>query len=279
MIGDSGRLQQVFWNVLKNAVKFTPVGGRVSVTTHCPADAKEVLIQVSDTGIGMEPHELSRVFNAFSQGDHADHGHGHRFGGLGLGLAITRKLVELHAGRIEATSQGKNQGSTFSIYLPVAANAASPEGPGADPFGSAENPDSGAGPVIQICILLVEDHESTRIPLTRLLARKGYQVIAVSSGAEALEAVSKAKFDLVLSDIGLPDMDGFELMKILRDHHGLKGIALTGYGMETDILRGSDAGFVAHLTKPISVKVLERALAIALPGQTRLENVSSETSS
>ncbi|HTO05125.1 MAG TPA: ATP-binding protein, partial [Opitutus sp.] len=113
LVGDSGRLQQVFWNVLKNAVKFTPVGGNVSVSTHRQAEDGEVLIQISDTGIGMEPHELLRVFNAFSQGDHADHGHGHRFGGLGLGLAITRKLVELHSGRIEATSQGKNQGSTF----------------------------------------------------------------------------------------------------------------------------------------------------------------------
>lgn len=272
LIGDSGRLQQVFWNVLKNAVKFTPVGGRVFVSTYCATEAGEVVIQVSDTGIGMEPHELSRVFNAFSQGDHADHGQAHRFGGLGLGLAITRKLVELHSGRIEATSRGKNQGSTFSIHLPIAVKAGASEEDVADPFGSIESPDSSAGQSSRICILLVEDHESTRIPLTRLLARKGYQVVAVSSAAEALEAVSKAKFDLVLSDIGLPDMDGFELMKMLRERHALKGIALTGYGMEADISRGNDAGFVAHLTKPISVKVLERALAVALSAQGSLEN-------
>lgn len=264
LTGDSGRLQQVFWNVLKNAVKFTPVGGSMSVISDSEVGDAEIVITISDTGIGMEPHEVASVFNAFSQGDHAEHGNSHRFGGLGLGLAISRKLVELHSGRIEAFSGGKDQGATFCIFLPLAATPLSPGDSSAAGTGGEHTSVNGErGSLARI--LLVEDHESTRVPLTRLLLRKGYQVVAVSSAAEALETASKRVFDLVLSDIGLPDTDGFTLMEKLRDQHGLRGIALTGYGMEADISRGTGVGFVAHLTKPISVKVLERALAVALP--------------
>jgi CheY-like chemotaxis protein len=271
LMGDSARLQQVFWNVLKNAVKFTPPGGNLTIKTRSNEETSEVTIAFSDTGIGMEPHEVQRVFNAFSQGDHAGHGHSHRFGGLGLGLAISRKLVELHSGRIEAVSKGKGQGSTFTVYLPLAAEPVSTTGRGSNPGGLEVAGPTGE-PRSLGRILLVEDHDSTRIPLSRLLVRKGYEVIAVASAKDALSAVDGARFDLVLSDIGLPDMDGFALMQELRDQHGLRGIALTGYGMEADITRGAHVGFVGHLTKPISVKVLERALALALPGPDVLKN-------
>jgi signal transduction histidine kinase len=261
VIGDSGRMQQVFWNILKNAVKFTPGGGKILVTSVSDAQTKMVSIQIADPGIGMDPPELTRIFDAFKQGDHAVRGRSHRFGGLGLGLAISRKLVEMHAGRIEATSAGKGHGSTFIISLPLlsvekvaGADVSPPKStlPGVSesraPFGMARR------------ILLVEDHAQTRATLNSLLIRRGYEVVAVASAQEAMDAAQKYEFALVLSDIGLPDIDGFVLMRTLRDRHGLKGIALTGYGMEEDLARSNDAGFVTHLTKPISVSVLDRAL-------------------
>lgn len=266
IIGDSGRLQQVFWNVLKNAIKFTPPGGRVTLRSRTLAETGEIEIQISDTGIGMEPHEVTRIFGAFTQGDHAEHSRGHRFGGLGLGLAISRKLVELHAGRITAASGGKNQGSTFTVTLPL---SSAPEVAARTNVGAPKAASSATGPADANArqtrrILLVEDHEPTRAPLTRLLVRRGYDVVAVGSATAALEAAAAGKFDLVLSDIGLPDSDGFSLMRSLRERHGCVGIALTGYGMEQDVAQSGDAGFIAHLTKPISVTVLDRTLAEAL---------------
>lgn len=267
ILGDSGRLQQVFWNVLKNAIKFTPKGGRIRVESRTLAEANEIEIQISDTGIGMEPHELTRVFGAFSQGDHAEQSRGHRFGGLGLGLAISRKLVELHAGRIAAASEGRDRGATFSITLPLV-GAGTPTAAGAVGGEGDERRAETDGPAATVAptgrILLVEDHEPTRAPLTRLLVRRGYDVVAVGSAEAALAAAADAKFDLVLSDIGLPDSDGFELMRTLRERHGSVGIALTGYGMDQDLARSSEAGFIEHLTKPVNVAVLDRALAKAL---------------
>jgi PAS domain S-box-containing protein len=263
IIGDSGRLQQVFWNVLKNAVKFTPPGGAITVSSW--SDLRELFVCVRDSGIGMAPHELSRIFGAFVQGDHAGASRGHRFGGLGLGLAISRKLVELHSGRIDAESGGPGQGAVFTIVLPLLVAAPAgldtaklPDRGGHGPRTAAGGHDSGR-------ILLVEDHEPTRTPLMRLLVRRGFRVVAVPSVKEALAAAAREPFDVVLSDIGLPDGDGFDLMKTLRERHHLRGIALTGYGMEEDVARGASAGFVAHLIKPISVTVLDRTLATVLP--------------
>jgi PAS domain S-box-containing protein len=265
LTGDSARLQQVFWNVLKNAVKFTPVGGEIWTSTRLEAATNEIVIEIRDTGIGMEATEVARVFGAFSQGDHADQKSSHRFGGLGLGLAISRKLVELHSGRIEATSAGKNQGSTFTIYLPLLpATHQVPRTGHSGGDGNVAPSEAVYVPSVRR-ILLVEDHEPTRVPLARLLTRRGYEVQMAATCGTALEEASKGRFDLVLSDIGLPDGDGFELMRKLRDLYGLKGIALTGYGMEEDVLRSGKSGFVAHLTKPISVVVLDRALADVLP--------------
>ncbi|HEX3730201.1 MAG TPA: ATP-binding protein [Opitutaceae bacterium] len=261
VLGDAGRLQQVFWNVLKNAVKFSPVGGRIQISTRTGPEAGEVTVFVTDHGIGIELHEMERIFSAFSQGDHAERARGHRFGGLGLGLAISRKLVELHSGRIHVVSPGKDQGATFTIELPLLAR--SPERDAAPAALSEPLPAGAAAPSARI--LVVEDHEPTREPLTRLLKRRGFQVVAVSSSTEALGEAARSSFDLVLSDIGLPDGDGYALMRALRERYGMKGIALTGYGMTEDISRSSAAGFVAHLTKPIQVSVLDRALAAALP--------------
>jgi signal transduction histidine kinase len=263
VLGDSARLQQVFWNILKNSVKFTPAAGSVWVRTTINAERQEIAIEIADTGIGMDEAEIERIFDAFTQGDHAEQGH--RFGGLGLGLAITRTLVSMHRGRIEAQSLGKNRGSSFWIYLPLLpvrverqqrrSQSAAPEpgSPSVAPFAGRR-------------ILLVEDHESTRHALYGLLRRRGFDVTVAATSEAAMEQAAKAGFDLVLSDIGLPDGDGFALMARLRDQYNLRGIALTGYGMEEDIVRSGDSGFITHLTKPVSVDVLERALTQALPG-------------
>jgi PAS domain S-box-containing protein len=264
ILGDPARLQQVFWNVLKNAIKFTPPGGHVEISSRFVRTTNEVEITVADSGIGLEPHELARVFGAFKQGDHADVGRGHRFGGLGLGLAISRKLVEMHSGRITAFSAGRNQGAAFTVSLALMSASGAPfpgdtsveRTPARDPSAASSRP---AGR-----ILLVEDHEPTRAPLTRLLVRRGYEVVAVGTATAAMNAAACTVFDVVLSDIGLPDGDGLTLMRNLRDAHGIVGVALTGYGMDEDVARSNEAGFVEHLTKPINVAVLDRTLLKAL---------------
>jgi PAS domain S-box-containing protein len=267
LLGDPARLQQIFWNLLKNGIKFTPVRGKLWIKSAVDAAAGEWMVEITDTGIGMEPHELGRIFNAFSQGDHAS-GHRHRFGGLGLGLAITQKLVGLHLGRIEASSGGKDQGSTFRVYFPMMKTAVVSVLPDrADP---AEEPVAlGQLTGRQARVLLVEDHSPTRVPLVALLKRRGFDVVAVGSATEALDAAAHSAFDLVLSDIGLPGMDGFTLMRLLKDKHKLPAIALTGYGMESDIALSTDAGFLAHLTKPINMVHLDRTLKTVMESLAR----------
>ncbi len=258
---DPARLQQIFWNVLKNGIKFTPFGGQISISSSLEDDARWSM-EITDTGIGMDAPELARVFRAFSQGDHAKTSGGHQFGGLGLGLAICQKLVELHGGRIEATSSGKGLGSTFRIRFDLVTPLVSEPVVVSHAPSRSDQPIAAGAPARKI--LLVEDHAPTRAPLVLLLNRKGYDVIAVGTAAEALAAAARTTFDLVLSDLGLPDMDGFELMRALREKYSMRGIALTGYGMESDVANSTAAGFVAHLTKPIHVDVLERTLKSTL---------------
>jgi PAS domain S-box-containing protein len=261
--GDAVRLQQVFWNVIKNAVKFTPEGGKITIETFTTDNGKKTTVKLTDTGIGMTVEELGRIFKAFSQGNHAGNGGSHRFGGLGLGLSISRMLVELHGGKISATSAGLGQGATFVIELPL---LKAPAGDGSSNFSDASI-QAGASTALKkksgLRILLVEDHEATRIALEHLLVRRGYKVISATSVAEARTAAQRDQFDLVVSDIGLPDGDGYILMSELREQFGLKGIALTGYGTEQDVSRAQNSGFVAHLTKPIRIEALEKALGVA----------------
>jgi PAS domain S-box-containing protein len=255
---DAVRLEQVFWNVLKNAVKFTPNGGRLSVRS---ADADGHLrISVADNGIGITPEELPRIFNAFAQGAEAE---APRFGGLGLGLSISALLVNEHRGRIWAESSGRDQGATFHIELPLV-----PES-GPVPSPAVPAPVASGGP---LHILLVEDHQTTRETLTRLLARSGHRIESAHCVAKALEVAAQGSFDLVISDLGLPDGDGHELMRALRRDFGLRGIALSGYGMQSDIEKSSEAGFVEHLTKPIDITALEEAIQ-----RTHASRGSSET--
>ncbi len=261
--GDAVRLQQVFWNVLKNAVKFNSEGGKIKIETSIFTGGEKMAVKIIDTGIGLTSHEIGRIFNAFSQGDHAGDEVSHRFGGLGLGLTISRMLVELHSGGISATSAGRGQGATFIIELPlVPANKRNGFSAPADSL-KKNGAQAGLRKNLGLRILLVEDHEPTRTALTHLLTRRQCKVMAVTSVAEARALARRENFDLVVSDIGLPDGNGYTLMSELRDNFGLKGIALTGYGMEQDVARGKKAGFVAHLIKPVRVESLEKALCDA----------------
>jgi signal transduction histidine kinase len=263
VLGDDVRLQQVFWNVIKNAAKFTPNGGQITIETATLEDSGDVVVKVTDTGIGMTSVELKHAFEAFSQGDHATQNSPHRFGGIGLGLAISQKMMEMHSGSISATSGGRNQGTTFLIKLPLL-----PATGHAKAARGLLPPETLPSPVVDAdehhCrILLVEDHVPTSRALAYLLMRRNYTVVTVGGVADARAAALRENFDLLISDIGLPDGNGYELMTELHDRHGLMGIALTGYGMEEDVSRSHAAGFVTHLTKPIAVQALDSALAAA----------------
>ena len=255
VLGDAVRLQQVFWTVLKNAVKFTPAGGRISVQTRNLPDKEKIAVKIADNGIGMTPEEIAHIFTAFSQGDHATGSGPHRFGGLGLGLAITRMLVKLHSGLIYATSAGRDKGATFTVELSQA-DMKNKKNHVASPGARADEPSGLLDKKVGGTILLVEDHEPTRTALASLLSRRKYVVLTAASLAEARGLAQREKFDLVVSDIGLPDGDGYTLMAELRGEFGMKGIALSGYGMEQDVARGKKAGFVAHLIKPVRVESL-----------------------
>lgn len=250
--GDPVRLQQVFWNVIKNAVKFTPPGGSITMRSR-EGSGHTVVIEIADSGMGMDPEELPRIFDAFAQGAQSGP---HRFGGLGLGLSISKLLVQLHHGRIDATSDGLGQGSSFRIELPLADHELieppAPSPPEALPMAHA------------LRILLIEDHEPTRTTLSRLLTKRGHKVSAAETVATARALAAATEFDFVISDIGLPDGNGQDLMVELRQSYGLIGIALSGYGREEDIRRSLESGFVAHLVKPIDIQALEAAMLSAM---------------
>ncbi|HEY8995723.1 MAG TPA: ATP-binding protein [Lacunisphaera sp.] len=255
---DPVRLQQVLWNVLKNAAKFTPRGGRIRIETEDDTAAQEIRITVTDSGVGMTPEELSRVFDAFAQGDHAKRDSAHHFGGLGLGLAISRMLMELHGGRITATSPGRGLGSSFLVQLKASVA----------PLPSREITTSAAPGQATLSVLpthrrvlLVEDHGPTRTTLEQLMKRRGYVVCAAASLQEARRLIATENFDLLLSDLGLPDGNGCELMEEMRAKGQVKGIALSGYGMDLDVAQSRQAGFDTHLVKPVNVQTLEAALS------------------
>jgi PAS domain S-box-containing protein len=256
--GDAVRLQQVFWNVLKNAVKFTPEGGRISLSTRTDSSGNAV-IEISDTGIGLAPEETGKIFESFTQGRHAQSGH--RFGGLGLGLTITKLLTAMHRGTIRATSEGPGRGSTFTIQLPLAAQNDGDENQPAQ-NRATDGTTFAAGPKRRI--LLVEDHDPSRHALVQLLGRRGFEVVAVASGGDARRAAAAQRFDSMICDLGLPDVEGWALISELGGAHGLKTIAVTGLGMEEDIKRSREAGAVAHLVKPVTIQALDQALKNAL---------------
>jgi two-component system CheB/CheR fusion protein len=269
---DAPRLTQVFWNLLSNAIKFTPAGGEVKVRSWIEpggAGGQELVVEVADTGIGIEPDVLPRIFDAFEQ---ADRRITRRFGGLGLGLAVTRAIVELHGGRLAAASEGKDRGAVFQVRLPLGVVQMDLDDSGVSftrpqPSGPEEDESR------PLRILLVEDHPDTAEAMADLLRLMGHQVTVAGTVASALETAGSGLggFDLVVSDIGLPDGSGQDLMRELVDRHGLRGIALSGYGMEEDIRKSREAGFSAHLIKPVTPQVLRDAIrqAASLPARGR----------
>jgi two-component system, chemotaxis family, CheB/CheR fusion protein len=243
--GDSSRLQQVFWNILKNSIKFTTGGGCISVR-ECSQDGK-VMVEVNDSGIGIDPAFIPRLFTAFEQGDRSVT---RQFGGLGLGLAITKRLIEMHDGAITAESAGRGEGATFRVILPTKKETETETETETEKVAAVHVP-------LSRRILLVEDHNDTGAMMQMLLESAGYQVVTAFNVQQALETIENGNFDLVISDLGLPDRSGFELMKELRRREEtLKGIALSGYGREEDVRRSKEAGFVEHITKPVDFDAL-----------------------
>ena len=256
---DPARLTQVFWNLLRNAIKFSMTGGSIEVTPEERDGRLEV--RVTDTGIGIEPALLERIFTAFDQGRPETM---REFGGLGLGLAISRAIVELHGGRLLAASAGIGKGATFTVVLPLAEGILpAAEGPRDEaPAAAPRRPERG------LRILLVEDHPDTAEAMGLLLGAAGHDVEVANTAAEALEKARRRAaqdgdgrpFDLVVSDLGLPDASGLDLMKSLAEEYQLNGLALSGYGMEEDVKRSLEAGFRRHLTKPVTPELLIRVV-------------------
>ena len=245
--GDSIRLQQIFWNLINNAVKFTPSGGQIAVRTYND-NTGHFRFEITDNGIGIERERLASIFTPFEQ---ADPSVSRQFGGLGLGLAISKHLIDLHHGRIEAESRGRSFGTTFKITLDTL------------PEGAAETSAGSASPKHvpkRLRILLVEDHRDTRHAMSRLLTHFGHQTSVADSTRRALEMMASQRFDLVLCDIGLPDGSGYDVISKAKAKGPIKAVAITGFGTDEDIRRSKEAGFDFHLIKPVDFHELRTVL-------------------
>src|SRR5436190_2907365 len=244
---DSIRIHQVFWNLINNAVKFTPPGGRIDIDTSND-DRGHFQFEITDNGIGIEVERKASLFAPFEQADPSVR---RQFGGLGLGLAISKHLVDLHRGAIVVQSRGRSYGATFTVTLDAVANHV--EKSGVD----SQTPRK---PVKPLRILLVEDHGDTRQTLSRLLSHFGHQISVADNTKSALEIVQSQKFDVVLSDIGLPDGSGYEVIAQAKRKQPIKAVAITGFGTNEDVRRGKEAGFDFHLVKPIDFHELRTVL-------------------
>ena len=253
--GDPARLEQVVANLLDNAVKYTPPEGTISVMVARAGD--QAVLRVRDSGVGIAPGLLPRVFDLFTQGARSlDRARG----GLGLGLAVVKRLVTLHGGRVSAESAGQDQGSEFTVELPIAEVAAS---------RAAPRPE--ATPALRPHrVLIVEDHEDARESLRLLLAAEGHTVETASDGLEGLEALRAWRPDIALVDVGLPGLDGYAFARAVRGDPEIGQtplVAITGYGQPEDRRQSSEAGFNAHLVKPVRPEALLRAMALLAEGE------------
>jgi signal transduction histidine kinase/ActR/RegA family two-component response regulator len=274
VFADSSRLTQVFWNLLQNACKFTPEGGTISVRAYneyrrvatnqaAPSRSSEdslaeLIVQIQDTGMGIRAESLPRIFNAFEQGARS---RTRVFGGLGLGLSISRAIMEMHGGSIAAASEGKDKGATFTIRLHTVKPAIT---------GRAKRPPRISPeqiPTRPMCVLVVEDHSDTAEQFARLLKRSGHEVICASSIREAQNyammtpAQDRAcAFDILISDLDLPDGSGRDLMRNLAKRYPIRGIAISGHGMKEDVENSIAAGFSYHITKPVDWQELKATI-------------------
>jgi PAS domain S-box-containing protein len=243
---DGDRIQQVVINLVSNAIKFTPKGGRVMVSVAARDDRAQIVVE--DTGIGIEADRLMHMFDMFAQG-RVD---ARRAAGLGIGLALVKSIVELHAGRVWAESGGPGRGSRFTVELPM------PAAPGLGP----EHDNSRSSPA-PIKILLVEDNTDTRTLLAETFTEFSYQVVSAESAEAALDLLARERVDVILADIGLPGMDGYEFLRRARRlpiPAEIPAFALTGYGQESDVRKSREAGYAEHFVKPIDVEAIDQCI-------------------
>ena len=246
---DPVRLEQIIWNLLNNSVKFTPAGGRINVRLEEEGD--DIVLTVSDNGQGIDASFLPHIFEIFRQADSSTN---RSQSGMGIGLAVVQQLVELHGGSVTAYSAGTGKGAMFTIRLPRTAESKKP----LSPLLELSN-----GTLKGLEVLVVDDSEDTAEMVQHLLEIGGATVCAVTSGREALRIAREREFDVVLSDISMPEMDGFQFLSELRKLPGkadLPAVALTGFGRPEDVRRASEEGFYAHLTKPFDIQTLARLL-------------------
>ncbi|HEX2138616.1 MAG TPA: ATP-binding protein, partial [Woeseiaceae bacterium] len=248
---DPVRLAQVLNNLLNNACKYTPAGGRIEVAVERRKD--EVTLSVKDSGIGMPADKLETVFEMFAQVHGSDE---HVTGGLGIGLTLVKRLVELHNGSIEARSDGRGKGSEFIVRLPAAAARL--------PGGEPQRGDQAAAPVSRR-ILVVDDNRDSADSLGMLLQLQGHETCVAYDGLAAVTEAERFKPEIVLLDLGLPKLNGIEACRRIRNEpwgREMMIVALTGWGQEKDRRRSSDAGFDEHIVKPVEPQVLSRLLAL-----------------
>jgi signal transduction histidine kinase len=265
---DQARMQQVIWNLLSNAIKFTPEGGQVTLAWRC--DAEKMIVDVSDTGIGIEAEFLPHVFDRFRQQDAAIT---RRHGGLGLGLSIVRHLVELHGGTISASSEGHGKGATFTITVPLSSSPA--ESPSnvdapADQDAASPTPMDDQPSLEGIQVLVVDNEADARGLVSMILERVGATVTAVESAQDAIEAIRERRPDVLLSDIGMPGEDGYALIRKVRQLNPteplLPAAAVTAYASAGDRAQAILAGYQAHLAKPIEPSELTAVVAALAKG-------------
>lgn len=243
-MGEPVRLQQIAWNLVSNAIKFTDPGGKVTVATE--AEGTQARVLVVDTGIGIAPEFLPHVFDRFRQ---ADGSTSRRHGGLGLGLAIADALAKMHGGRLEASSEGAGQGSTFTLRLELAPNGNVISETVVRKVHSLEGLD----------VLIVEDSPDTLLLLSTIFRREGAKVVTAASAVEALERAVEKRPNIIVSDIGMPDVDGYQLLeqlRILPDLADVPAIAISGYASEDDKQRALAVGYLALVPKPVDVELL-----------------------
>jgi two-component system CheB/CheR fusion protein len=247
---DEARFQQIIWNLLKNAIKFSREKGeiRISSANH---SSGELTITVQDHGIGIEPEAMERIFNPFEQGERSLK---RRFGGLGLGLAISKSLAEAHRASLIARSDGPNTGATFVLTIKTVTPAVQRGATTAAAPGAEKKPAS------PLRILLVDDHIDTCTVMSKVLAAQGHTVTVAHDIKSAFENVQAEEFDVLISDVGLPDGSGMELMAKCRGRPRPVGIAMSGFGTESDAARSLEAGFSQHLVKPVTMERLYAAL-------------------